>query len=141
MNQPDEKTADVYLSCATADLPRADAVARHLGDAGLTVRRVSELDWQQAVAGDQLGDLWTFLRNSSALVVVGTRNHIRSPVLTMEVGAAISVQKPIYVLIDPDAADDLPSYLQRQQVLPRSELDHLAGLIAGRGLQSSAASR
>jgi hypothetical protein len=120
---------DVYLSCATSDLARADAVARQLADAGLAVRRISELDWQQAVAADQVETVWAALRHSSALVVLGTRAHIRSPVLTMEVGAALAGQKPIYVLVEPDAADDLPSYLQHRHVLPLAELGRLAALL------------
>jgi hypothetical protein len=47
----------------------------------------------------------------------------------MEVGGALAGQKPIYVLAEPDAADDLPTYLQRQHVLPLSKLDRLGALL------------
>jgi hypothetical protein len=139
MSRSREPTPDVYLSCATSDLARADAVARQLTDAGLAVRRVSELDWQQAVAADRVETVWAALRHSPALVVLGTRAHIRSPVLTLEVGAALAGRKPIYVLVEPDAADDLPSYLQRQHVLPLSELGRLAALLANGAPPSSPA--
>jgi hypothetical protein len=129
MSRSREPTPDVYLSCATSDRARAAAVARPLTDAGLVVRRVSELEWHQAVAADQVETVWAALRHSSAFLVLGTRGHIRSPVLAMEVGAALMGQKPIYVLVEPDAADDLPSYLQRQHVLPLSDLGRLAGLL------------
>lgn len=92
-------------------------------------RRVSELDWHQAVAADRVETVWAALRHSSALVVLGTRAHIRSPVLTMEVGAALAGQKPIYVLAEPGAADDLPSYLQRRHGLPLCEPGRLAALL------------
>ena len=64
-----------------------------------------------------------------AEVVLGARAHSRSPVLTMEVGAALAGQKPIYVLAEPDEADDLPSYRQRRHVLSLAELGHLAALL------------
>src|SRR4051812_23367923 len=108
MRRSHEPTPDVYLSCATSDRDCAGVVARQLADAGLTVRCVSELDWQQAIAADRLESVWAALRHSAALVVLGTRAHIRSPVLTMEVGAALAGHKPISVLAEPDAADDLP---------------------------------
>jgi hypothetical protein len=123
------RTPDVYLSCATCDRTQADEVVRQLSSDGLAVRRVSELEWQQAVAADRVETIWAALRNSSALVVLGTRNHIRSPVLTMEVGGALAGQKPIVVLVEPDAADDLPSYLQHQHLLPLSDLGRLAPLL------------
>jgi hypothetical protein len=129
MKRRSKQRPDIYLSCATSDLARADAIARRFAAAGLVVRRVSELDWQQAVAADRVETVWAALRNSRALVVLGTRCHIRSPVLTMEVGGALGVRKPIYVLLEPDAADDLPSYLQRQHVLPLSEHGRLAALL------------
>ncbi len=94
-----------------------------------SVRRVSELEWQLAVAADRVETVWAALRNSAALVVLGTRGHIRSPVLTMEVGGALAGRKPIYVLVVPDAADDLPTYLQRQHVLPLSERGRLAAML------------
>jgi hypothetical protein len=120
---------DVYLSCATRDLARAAAVARQLTDAGVVVRRVSELEWQQAVAADEVETVWAALRHCHALVVLGSRAHVHSPVLTLEVGATLAEQKPIYVLVEPDAADDLPSYLQRQHVLPLAEVGRLTALL------------
>jgi hypothetical protein len=68
----------IYLSCATADLTQADEVVRQLASAEFAVRRVSELDWQQAVADDRVDTVWAALRNSSALVILGTRGHIHS---------------------------------------------------------------
>jgi hypothetical protein len=129
MNRSREPAPEVYLSCATSDRARAEAIVRQLTDAGLAVRRVSELDWQQAVAAEQVETVWAALRHSAALVVFGSRAHIRSPVLTLEVGAALAGHKPIYVLVEPDAADDLPSYLQRQHVLPLSEVHRLVALL------------
>jgi hypothetical protein len=129
MSRSREPTPDVYLSCATTDHARAEAVARQLTGAGLAVRQVSELEWQRAVAADRVETVWAALRHSSALVVLGTRAHIRSPVLAMEVGAALMRRKPIYVLAEPDAADDLPSYLQRQHVIPLGEAVRLPGLL------------
>src|SRR5690348_16000666 len=102
MNRSREPMPDVYLSCATSDRARAEEVGRQLTGARLAVRRVSELEWQQAVAADRVEAVWAGLRRSPALVVLGTRAHIRSPVLTMEAGAALSGQKPIYVLVEPD---------------------------------------
>src|SRR4051812_24932345 len=121
MSRSREPMPDVYLSCATSDIARAEVVVRSLADAGLKVRRVSELEWQQAVAADRVETVWAALRHCAALVVLGSRAHIRSPVLTMEVGAALGGRKRIYVLVEPNAADDLPSYLQRQHVVPLSD--------------------
>jgi hypothetical protein len=141
MSRSREPKPDVYLSCATGDRARADEVARPLLDAGLAVRRVSELEWQQAVAADRVETVWAALRHSAALVVLGTRGHLRSPVLAMEVGAALMGRKPIYVLTEPDAADDLPSYLQRQHVLPLADVGRLAELLAEGVRAPSAAGR
>src|SRR4051812_45882320 len=105
MKRTVEQTPDVYLSCATTDLAKADAVARRLAADGHETRRVSELDWQQAVAADQVDSVWAALRRCHALVILGTRAHLRSPVLTMEVGSALAGHKPIYILFEPDAAD------------------------------------
>jgi TIR domain len=129
MKRSAEPLPNVYLSCATRDLAQADEMARNLTDVGFTVRRVSELDWQQAVAEHREETVWTALRNSLAMVILGTRGHIRSPVLTMEVGSALAGQKAIYVLVEPDAADDLPSYLQRQHLLPLTEPGRLVALL------------
>jgi hypothetical protein len=95
MKRSAEPMPDVYLSCATCDRTRADAIVRQLASAGLAVRRVSELEWQQAVAADRVETVWAALRNSSALVVLGTRSHIRSPVLTMEVGGALAQKSKV----------------------------------------------
>jgi hypothetical protein len=129
MNRAKRLMPDIYLSCATLDRDRAGEIVERLSAARLTTLRVSELEWQQAVAADQVERIWGALRASAALVVLGTRAHIRSPVLTMEVGAALADHKPIYVLVDPDAADDLPIYLQRQHVLPLAETDRWAAVL------------
>lgn len=125
MNRAKQRTSEVYLSCATRDRSRADGIAGRLVEAGFRVARISDLEWQQAVAADREETVWGSLRDSKALVILGTRDHIRSPVLTMEVGAALADHKPIHVLIDSDIADDLPAYLQRQHVWPISEVDRL----------------
>lgn len=129
MKRADESTPDIYLSCATRERRRAEEVVRRLADAGFRVERVSDLEWQQAVAAEREETVWAALRNSSALVILGTGGHTRSPVLTMEVGGALADRKPIYVLTEPDAADDLPSYLQRQHIVPLSEIEQLAPLL------------
>src|SRR5262249_35596576 len=72
MKRSTEPTPDVYLSCATRDLAQADEIARQLRSAGFVVQRVSELEWQQAVAADRVETVWTALSHSSALVVLGT---------------------------------------------------------------------
>jgi hypothetical protein len=132
MKRVPEASPDVFLSCATADLALADTVVQQLSAAGLVVRRVSELEWQQAVAADRVETVWAALRTSSTLIVLGTRGHVRSPVLTMEVGAALASRKPIVVLVSPDVTADLPTYLQRQHVLPLSELARLTALLEER---------
>src|SRR5262249_1296500 len=85
--------------------------------------------------------VWAALRHSAAVVVFGSRAHIRSPVLTLEVGAALAGHIPIYVLVEPDAADDLPSYLQRQHGLPLSEVRWVKTLLEKGVRRSSPASQ
>src|SRR5262249_20176152 len=120
---------DIYLSCATCDRTQAETIVRQLARAGFAVRRISELEWQQAVAADRVETVWAALRTRAALVVLGTPTHTRPTILTTQVGGARAGPKPIYVLVEPDAADDLPSSLQRQHILPLSELDHLVALL------------
>lgn len=126
---------DVVLSYSVRDEAQAAVVMRKLGEAGLSVFSVSDLEIQgDRETGEKFAEaLREALVESSALVVLLTPAHRDSPALGVEVGAAWIGQKPVFVLVAGDSASDVPVYLRRYHVSPLSQLSQVIPAIARLG--------
>src|SRR2546423_13825000 len=96
-------THDVFLSYSQADAGSALAVERAMSAAGLTVCRASEVS-----TGSPLSDaMLEALVECSALVAIITPLGVRSANIVVELGMAMSWQKPVYLLLDGVKPDEL----------------------------------
>ena len=78
----------------------------------------------------QLGDqndsmIRDALSESSAMVILLTRSTLNSPYVPFEVGAAMGMEKPIFVVYDGIAPSEIPGFLRKYPTIPLSNLPDL----------------
>lgn len=117
---------DVFLSHAQAEVAWAVEVEREFTDAGLVVFRVASIS-----AGTNIQDaLWEALSESSAMVALVSATGVLPPSFSFELGAAMSWQKPVYVLYKNERPHHLPSYVEQFGVFPADQIDRMRDLVA-----------
>jgi hypothetical protein len=123
MNAPN--VSDVFISYAQSDTAWAAEVQRRLKEAGLRVFTVGE-----ALPSQNLSDLiWDALTESSALIALVRSPGAVSKYLSVEIGAAMAWQKPVYVLYQGAIPTDLPKYVEQFGVFPASSLGEVISRI------------
>ena len=118
---------DVFLSYSLTEGRAAELVERALREAGLNVFNHAHMaqgrDWE---------DVLRFaLAECAAVVVVIDPERSPAHVTTLELGAAMAWQKPIYLVLADAATVALPSYLQRLPAYPLSQLDDAVQCVKG----------
>jgi hypothetical protein len=120
------RVTDVFLSYSQSETAWAAEVQVRFGQAGLEVFNAYGAD-----AGDMRdGVIWDALVESSALIALVRSPREMSPTLSFEIGAAMTWQKPVYVLYQGDRPTGLPKYAEQFGMFPASELDKLVRLVA-----------
>jgi hypothetical protein len=120
--------ADVFISYSTKDQELADFVYRHLLAEGISVF--------MAAASLQPGQEWTEtikanLRASKTVVILASREAMRSPFVMFETGGALFLEgKRIVPIVWDIAIAELPSWLSRYQALDLRKLPHWEAVAA-----------
>jgi hypothetical protein len=109
-----EETYDIFLSFSQQDRAVADVVAQSFTTAGLIVFSTNSIEGSQTFADRVLHALI----ESRALVVIATPRSVKSINVGIEVGAAMSWRKPLYILTEHVAGPDLPPILRSGYVFP-----------------------
>ena len=103
----------VFVSYTATDVSLARRVAKKLEKAGLE----AVLPAVTVVPGDQIMvKIADALRQSDAVLVIASGDSIHSAGLYSELGAAVALRKPVYVLtheVEPNQLPDVLRYLQR----------------------------
>jgi hypothetical protein len=117
---------DVFLSYSQRDRALADDVAERLAQAG-----VSAFKWQDAVTpGTSLNTvLLNALAESAAMIVIAAADDLINPNLLFEIGAAMSWQKPIYVVYSGDKAPRAGFSAHSITIIPIRKLDSVVRLL------------
>ncbi len=126
MSTVQETLYDVFLSHGVHDTGIAEIVRKRLEASDLGVFAMDHID-----AGIDLDlAVRSALAESSAVILILTRSTVGSPYIAFEVGAAMAWNKPIYVLYDGLANDDIPSYLRQFHVVGLGEAERIVNEIA-----------
>jgi hypothetical protein len=117
---------DVFVSHSAEDRDAAEAVARRLGEAGMSVQFDRDLfvpgrKWESA--------LRKALVESDAFVLLVDSSQPVSPNGTFELGAAMALQKPVFVVQTDGQSGDLPGYLRHYAAFPLAKIERLASSI------------
>ena len=121
------EVTDVFLSCSQSETAWAAEVQLRFGEAGLKVFTDYGAD-----AGNGLdGLIWDALVESSALIALVRSPRGMSAMLSFEIGAAMTWQKPVYVLYEGDRPTGLPKYAERFGMFPAREIDKIVRLVVG----------
>src|SRR5687768_11743930 len=117
-NRMGERNYDIFLTYAPTDRSTAEVVAGRFESAGLTVFLGA------GEAGEVLSD--SILRElvaARAVVVLVTPFGLRSINIGIDMGAAISWQKPVFILTEDVSSPELPSIFRNHQVYPVADVD------------------
>jgi hypothetical protein len=114
---------DVFVSYAAPESAAANAVVEGLAGAGMAVRRDLEIlesgsKWESS--------LRKALIDSDAFVLVIDSNAGIAPNPTFELGAAMTIHKPVFVVREREPSAEVPQFLRRFEVFPITAIDELA---------------
>ncbi|MBI1901198.1 MAG: toll/interleukin-1 receptor domain-containing protein [Planctomycetia bacterium] len=113
---------DVYLSHGPQDSGLAELVRQKLADVGLEVYDPKPKKFD----AEFLTGLREPLAESRAVVILLTRSTLDSDRAVYEVGAAMALDKPVYVVYDGISLDEVPPVLRSQTVVRLSNLKKVA---------------
>lgn len=124
-----QNVIDVFLTHAAPDAGMAALVTREFEAAGCGVFAFQSLE-----PGDDRRDrMVEALVESTAVVVLLTKSSLSSPMVGVEVGAALAWTKPVFVVYDGIAAAEIPAYLREFTVAPLSAVgDVVRQVVAAR---------
>ena len=126
MIRSNQRIIDVFVSHGQHDTGLAELLNRALKDQGLSTWLVSSLE-----PSDQFESaIRNAMAECHAVVVLLTPAMLNSQWLAVEVGAAIAWNKPIYVLYDGVALDQIPGYLSQYHLLPVSQISEVVHKIS-----------
>jgi hypothetical protein len=115
-----ERDYDIFLTFSPTDRSTAEVVAGRFESAGLSVFLGS------VESGELLSDaILRELVAARALVVLLTPLGLRSINIGLDMGAALSWQKPVFVLSDGVSPSELPPLFRSHRVYPVAELDRV----------------
>ncbi len=122
MMQVAAPSGEVFLFHGVHDVGVATLVRRAFGDRGMNVFATS--------TEFQLGDgneatIRNALFESCAMVVLLTRSTLHSEYVAFEVGAAMGLEKPIFVVYDGIPSSEIPGFLRKYPTIPLSNLPDL----------------
>jgi hypothetical protein len=130
-------TTDVFLSHSPQDQGLADLIAEECREAGLEVYRCDDLE----PGGTLPIEVRRELVESSAAVFLATRSFAESPNLAYQIGMAMVLNKPIYVLHDGLRQSEIPPFLSQFALHPLSELHAVTDAIARESAELQPAQR
>lgn len=114
---------DVFVSHSAQGRAAARTVADRLTDAGMSVR----LDQDILVPGTNWeGPLRKALIESDAFVVIVDSGAAVTPNATFELGAAMALHKPVFVVQTNSAHAEVPGFLRHYAAFPLTGIDRLA---------------
>jgi hypothetical protein len=114
---------DVFVSHSAQGRAAARTVAERLTDAGMSVR----LDQDILVPGTNWeGALRKAIVQSDAFVVVVDSGDAIAPNATFELGAAMALHKPVFVVQTNSAHAQVPGFLKHYAAFPLAGIDRLA---------------
>ena len=126
MIRSNQRIIDVFVSHGQHDTGLAELLNRALKDQGLSTWLVSSLE-----PSDQFESaIRNAMAECHAVVILLTPAMLNSQWLAVEVGAAIAWNKPIYVLYDGVALDQIPGYLSQYHLLPVSQISEVVHKIS-----------
>lgn len=113
---------DVFLTHGQHDTGVGRIVRDALRSEGLGVFTASK----EFRLGDPIAQkMREAMAKSSAVVILLTRSTLNSQYVAFEVGAAIGLGQPIFVLYDGIAPSEIPAFLKRFPTFPLSGLDQV----------------
>lgn len=126
MIRSNQRIIDVFVSHGQHDTGLAELLNRALKEQGLSTWLVSTLE-----PSDQFESaIRNAMAECHAVVILLTPVMLNSQWLAVEVGAAIAWNKPIYVLYDGVALEQIPAYLSQFHVLPVSQISEVVRKIS-----------
>src|ERR1051325_1186586 len=100
---------DVFVSHSASECDAAATVAKYLSEGGISVALDQDIvrgtDWQR--------ELRKTLAGSDAFVIIVQPDHTVSQNTAFELGAALALHKPIFVVNTNGKSGQLPAFLQR----------------------------
>lgn len=113
---------DVFVSQSARERAPVDTVSRTLNDAGMSV----QVDQDIVIPGTNWeATLRKALIKSDAFVMIVDPGLSLAPNSTFELGAALALEKPVFIVPTTSARGVLPAFLQRYASFPISQIDHL----------------
>jgi hypothetical protein len=109
---------DIFLSHAASDRGLSTLITTQLSDAGLSVFSLDDVIVGEAV----IQEMRKALAECSAVVIVLTRSTLHSPSMPFEVGAAMALSKPVFVLYDGVSTEEIPKFMQELHVSSVADL-------------------
>ncbi len=127
------KPIDVVVSHCAIDRGLAQLVASTLTSAGMKVWMSADHStgrrWQDLVRDAML--------RAKTVIVLLTRNSLKSSHAAFEVGMAMGAEKPIFVLYEGVSTDELPEYAHQHRVADMSQLPEIINEIKSLRVRSS----
>lgn len=111
-------TYDIFLSHSPHDAGTASAVTRAFTEAGISVFAADAMRGNQILSDAILREMV----EAQALVALVTPVSVNSINIGLEIGAAMSWHKPVFILTDGVPTASLPSILRNHPVFPVPEL-------------------
>lgn len=118
---------DVFISYSHDGQATAKVLGQLLAGAGLKAFETSSLPGAGATVLDSVREALT---ESDAFVAVLTPTAAASPSVAVELGGAMALQKPIYLLSMLGAGESIPAYLQHFHRYPASRIQEMVQSIA-----------
>ena|ERR1017187_4453777 len=128
-------TKSVYLAYSRVDPALAAEVKNRLAEDGLEIHSAlnAAADYELAVR------IREAIKESDVLVILATPAQIRSSWLTLEVGVAYALAKPIFLLTKDLPEESVPPHLQWIPRIAFEDVDKLAAAIQRSNRSSSSA--
>jgi len=113
------KTYDVFISHSAADKAIARLVAESLEAAGLATFHLDLIQSGENVSEE----VWEALTESHALIAIVSPEDVTSANVILEIGAASSWNKPVFLLLKQASSKRPKGMLQEYPTYPLSRLD------------------
>jgi len=123
------QTRTVYLSYSRTDPALAAEVVNCLKELGLAIHDGNHL-YDPSNGYEVAVKIREAIQESDILLVLATPASIHSQWLTLEIGIAIALQKPIYVALKDLSAEALPTHLRPFPLIAIKNLNKLAEKVA-----------